>query len=604
MSSIVLVASPSQVGFFTLDRPDKDTVTVVVFPKDWWFPLEDSDESVLKGLGRPQVVWDGSSSTLYIRQGAWIAVSPEGLLLTGPLLEVVTALKGAVEGARRSAKSPTTDVALGSPGRALVFLDKRKLKAPDVVPGKPKDPALILASLLELYAYARRRGEPDPGGLRVGVSHNPDLQWAVADRFVSLLAQQIGRLRRGYVPRRQVLGRIRGQVLPASAARAAAAGIPEVECRFQEFDHAVPLARVLSGALDVAMLRLRGGDGRAQASNQRRPAGPLRRARQCRALLSFAQETTLDDARSLVRSLTLRPEEQAVWSEIVELARCLLFSQGLGGRRGQRAPFQLRVNVAAAYEQWVAEALKTKLGEGAVKEQRVLGRPWGIPYTRSREADIWVSLAGDGAGPRWDIVIDCKHKVLDPRRDQKEGDGEEDHREGDEDDDPVDSGGESKRHRYPPVADVYQISGYLFLKEEGRAAEEKEARVDEGVRRCAALVYLPPPKPRDEMRLANANWAAELVGRDPWIEHLSKKEQGPSSSPPPGIWRWQGLPPSDRNALLIVRVPTPGPHQLFPFEGERGAPLGEALGKRLLDLIKAAEGAGSEAPAASSPPPR
>jgi hypothetical protein len=262
------------------------------------------------------------------------------------------------------------------------------------------------------------------------------------------------------------------------------------------------------------------------------------------------------------------------------------------------------VNVAAAYEQWIAEALKTKLGEGAVKEKRVLGRPWGIPYTRSREADVWVSLPGGDAVSQWDIVVDCKHKVLDPHRAPKESDESEVDADGEgEGDEPVDSGGESKLHRYPPVTDVYQISGYLFLKEEGRAAEEREARVDEGVRRCAALVYLPPPKPRDEMELADANWAAELVGRDPWIEHLSRKEQGPSSSPPPGIWRWQGLPPSDRNALLIVRVPTPGPDQLFPLEGERGAPLGEALVGRLLDLIKAAEGAGAGAPRGSSSQP-
>ena len=538
-------------------------MVIVVFPKDW---------CLNQGA---DVLVDARTPVIYLRQGCAIQAEPSSESAEQPLEEwkarINDALKNDAIGSLRSLFSVQM--------RGQSKLAATSFDADGLVWER------IACGLLTLYDFARRRSG-SAGGHWTGTAKTDEGRMLIARRFVEGLSTRVGRLRKGYLPRREDLSRIRGRVAPSSAARSEAIGHPRVTCCYHEFEHAVPIARVLSAALDIAIYDISAivtPDSSATKEPQL-----LGKAQQCRATLVFVQETTPDEARALVSRLHLRLDERSTWEELIALARCLLFSQGPPSNRASQVPFQLTLDVAAAYEQWVFQALTTAAKgsnraatastEWSISADQVLQRPWDIKDTQARRADIIAEYRQQGDRyATMEIIIDCKHKLLDPTRGPVPGHGPtSDYADAASDDDENPDLSGMRIYRTPPIKDLYQISGYLFLRRDSTGEPI----------RAAVLVYLPETKKRGK-----DNWeGSSLVRNDTALEPLYLN--GGFGTTYPRSWPWMGrtrpgtspesMPSKNENALMIFRVPTPSPEELLA--PDPGKDLGEAMLSRLAAL--------------------
>jgi hypothetical protein len=141
-----------------------------------------------------------------------------------------------------------------------------KLKAGDAKADTIDAPLCELTGiidLLQLVSLARSRGGTparatmgDGAGSEV-VSVETDAKGA---RELLLLSQwslvqevkkHVREIRRGYVPRIETLGVVRGRITDRGLVQHAATGLPILECNFDQFTESTPLARVLVTALEV-----------------------------------------------------------------------------------------------------------------------------------------------------------------------------------------------------------------------------------------------------------------------------------------------------------------------------------------------------------------
>ena len=114
-------------------------------------------------------------------------------------------------------------------------------------PSAPKSLASFL-SLLQLIQFSSFRSSDSTYFVRV---RNPMLRPLMHHLFVKEMCDVQRHIRRGYVPRTETLGVIRGRIHSSSAARCDDSGETTLLCHYDEFEEGTHLLRVLVTALDV-----------------------------------------------------------------------------------------------------------------------------------------------------------------------------------------------------------------------------------------------------------------------------------------------------------------------------------------------------------------
>lgn len=141
-----------------------------------------------------------------------------------------------------------------------------KLKAGDAKADTIDAPRCELTGiidLLQLVSLARSRGGT-PARATMGEDVGSEVVSVETDakgaRELLLLSQwslvqevekHVREIRRGYVPRTETLGVVRGRITDRGLVQHAATGLPILECNFDQFTESTPLARVLVTALEV-----------------------------------------------------------------------------------------------------------------------------------------------------------------------------------------------------------------------------------------------------------------------------------------------------------------------------------------------------------------
>jgi 5-methylcytosine-specific restriction endonuclease McrBC regulatory subunit McrC len=122
-----------------------------------------------------------------------------------------------------------------------------------------------IIELLQLVSLARSRGGT-PSATTTGASVGSEVvsvdtnkkgakellllsQWSL----VQEVRRHLKEIRRGYVPRTETLGVVRGRITDRGLVQYAATGVPKLECNFDRFTESTPLARVLVTALEVVV---------------------------------------------------------------------------------------------------------------------------------------------------------------------------------------------------------------------------------------------------------------------------------------------------------------------------------------------------------------
>jgi 5-methylcytosine-specific restriction endonuclease McrBC regulatory subunit McrC len=120
-----------------------------------------------------------------------------------------------------------------------------------------------IIELLRLVSLARSRGAT-PAASTTGASVGSEVvsvetnkkgakellllsQWSL----VQEVRRHLKEIRRGYVPRTETLGVVRGRITDRGLVQYAATGVPKLECNFDRFTESTPLARILVTALEV-----------------------------------------------------------------------------------------------------------------------------------------------------------------------------------------------------------------------------------------------------------------------------------------------------------------------------------------------------------------
>lgn len=103
--------------------------------------------------------------------------------------------------------------------------------------------------LLALLTLMSKTGAQE-GAHQTHIVANDMLLPLTHKRFVTELGRTLSSLRRGYVPRQEILGVIRGRVVARSAAITEESGLPSLLCNYDEFTEGTALIRVLVAALE------------------------------------------------------------------------------------------------------------------------------------------------------------------------------------------------------------------------------------------------------------------------------------------------------------------------------------------------------------------
>ena len=408
--------------------------------------------------------------------------------------------------------------------RATKRLFASSHKPRSAVDAKPHelDGRALQAALIRLLNKAR----PNEWMEALAFQTDPLFRLAVAQHYVSALAEVASRMRRGYIERRELLTSPRGRVVASSVGRSEATGEPSIICEYNDFEKDLPLHRVLASALIIATVALTKDDENSELLTQ-----AYRIRHQLEGIATLPRTT----AHAVAKQLRLTPAQRLIWQRPLQLARAVLadWSPTSADADPDDTP-DLTIPSASLWERIIAHTLKTdaqlrvldggKL-DGGKPDPRKLSQPWKTSSYGFR-ADLIVQRRGQPSGA--DIILDAKYTTLwRPSNRQT----------------PV-----------VPVAHTRQLFAYGLLwrklptEEKTLTTEEKTLTAEERTltARDVGLVYVAPPAGRATK--PQLTWIPE--GQTEPYDY-----QGPSlSTIKDGSWNntWPRL------FVLAMAFPTPG----------------------------------------------
>jgi len=297
--------------------------------------------------------------------------------------------------------------------------------SPRALPEAPTGPsdsplARHLGSLLRLVVLAdrlkrlRRPYSPleDGSGFLVdaGETKGSDpLRYLVAHAFVDEVALRQRDMRQGYRARTEWLPVIRGRVTTRGLARVALAGVPQVECTYDDFTSSIPLFQVIVTAIE----HVASGAGLPEVF--RSCAGPMmKKAARTRAELAHIPSLPLPVAAHLAGRLRLNRLQRG-WRLALRMARILLRQEPVDPHSHTEGEGALlwSVDTSKVWEGVIAQMLQAGGLGGELQKQMNLARPWdGLGGGRPPHADL-VTEHSDAELHRTRVILDAKYKLHD-----------------------------------------------------------------------------------------------------------------------------------------------------------------------------------------------